>query len=148
MGTSVSRQPVIDSYMMLRCQCIHRGWYGCCIDQTYLMVYITPTPYWVNKQNCYLSHWDWKTHLCVKQLTIIDSYHGLSPGRCQVMNWTNTDLLSIAPLRMNFSDVQIFLFKNETEFSLSFHSFKKTRLKISSPKWRPPCLGLDVLTPL
>ena len=78
------------------------------------------------------------THICVGNLTIIGSDIGLSPGRRQAIIWTNANILLIWPLGTNFSEIFI-----ET---LPF-SFKKMHLKMSSGKWRPPCLGLNVLTP-
>ena len=76
------------------------------------------------------------THICVSKLTIIGPNNGLSPGRCQAIIWTNVGILSIGPLGTNFSEILIWI---ET-FSL-----KKMLLKLSSGKWRPFCLGLNVL---
>ena len=77
------------------------------------------------------------THVCVSKLTIICSDNGLSPGRCQAIIWTNAGILLIGPLRTNFSKMLI---------EIHTFSFKKMHLKMSSGKWRPFCLGLDVLT--
>ena len=51
--------------------------------------------------------------------------------------WTNAGKLLIGPLGTNFS-----------EFLIVIHtfSFNKMHLKMSSAKWRPFCLGLNVLT--
>ena len=38
------------------------------------------------------------THICVSELTIIDSDNGLSPGRRQAIIWTNAGILLIRPL--------------------------------------------------
>ena len=84
-----------------------------------------------------LTHWGWVTHKCVSKLTIIGSDNGLSPDRRQAIIWTNAGLLLIGPLVTNFSEILIEI--------LAF-SFKKMRLKVSSVKWRPFCLGLNVLT--
>ena len=86
-----------------------------------------------------LTHWGRVTHICVSRLTIIDSDNGLSPGRRQAIIWTNAGILLIGPLRTNFSEILIEI--------LTF-SFTKMRLKVSSAKWRPFCLGLNVLTSL
>ena len=80
-----------------------------------------------------LSHWGRVTHICVIKLTIVGSDNGLSPGRRQAIIWTNAGLLLIGPLGTNFSEILIF-------------SFKKMRLKVSSAKRRPFCLGFNVLT--
>ena len=78
-------------------------------------------------------------HVCVSNQTIIGSYNGLSPGRRQAIIWTNDGILLIGTLGTNFSDIWIEI--------LTF-SFKKMRLKVSSAKWRPFCLGHNVLTPV
>ena len=83
-----------------------------------------------------LTQWGRVTHMCVSRLTITGSDNGLSPGRRQAIIWTNAEILLIVPLGTNFSEHLI-----ET---LTF-SFTKMRLKVSSAKWRPFCLGLNVL---
>ena len=80
--------------------------------------------------SCFLTHWGRATHICVSKLTIIGSDNGLSPGRHQAIIWTNYGILLIGPLG---SKIHTF-------------SFNKIHLKTSSPKWRPFCLGLNVLT--
>ena len=84
-----------------------------------------------------LTHWGRVTHICVGKLTIIGSDNGLSPGRRQAIIWTNARKFIIGPLGTNFSEICVEI--------LTF-SFKKIRFKVSSAKWRPFCLGLNVLT--
>ena len=76
------------------------------------------------------------THICVGNLTITGSDNGLSPGRRQAITWTNVGILLIRPLGTNFSEMLI---------EIPTFSFKKIHLKMSSGKWRPFCLGLNVL---
>ena len=83
-----------------------------------------------------LTHWGRAMHICVSKLTIIASDNGLSPGRRQTIIWNNAGILSIGFLGTNFSEILIEI--------LTF-SFKKMPLKVSSAKWRPFCLGLNVL---
>ena len=83
-----------------------------------------------------LAHWGRVTHICVSKLTIIGSDNGLSPSRCQAIIWTNAAILVIGPMGTNFSEILI-------EFYA--FSFLKMRLQLSSVKWRPFCLGLNVL---
>ena len=45
-----------------------------------------------------LTHWGQGTNICVGDLTIIDSDNGLSPGRRQIIVWTNAEILVIGPL--------------------------------------------------
>ena len=54
----------------------------------------------------------------------------------QAIIWTNAGILLIGPLGTKFSEnlIEIYTFP-----------FKKMHLKMSSGKWRPFCLGLDVL---
>ena len=84
-----------------------------------------------------LTHWGRVTHICVSKLTIIDSDNGLSPCRRQAIAWINAGILLIRPLATNFSEISI---------EIHVFSFKKIYLKISSGKWRPFCLGLNVLS--
>ena len=84
----------------------------------------------------YLTHWGRVTHTCVSKLTIIGSENGLSPGRRQAIIWTNAGILFIGPSGTNFNEMLIEI--------LTF-SFMKMCLKGSSAKWRPFCLGLNVL---
>ena len=69
--------------------------------------------------------------------SLIGSDNGLSPVRCQAIIWTNAGILLIGPLGTNFSEILI---------GIQTISFKKMHLKMSSAKWRPFCLGLNVLT--
>ena len=86
---------------------------------------------------CYiLTHWGRVTQICVSKLTIIGSDNALSPGRRQAIIWTNAGILLIEPWGTNVSEISI---ENRT------FSFTKMHLKISSAKWRPFCLGLNVL---
>ena len=83
-----------------------------------------------------LTHWGRVTHICVGKLTIIDSDNGLSPGRHQAIIWTNAGILLIGPLGTNFNEILI---------GIQTFSFKKMHLKMSSAKWHPFCVGLNVL---
>ena len=78
-------------------------------------------------------HWGRVTHICVGKLTILGSDNGLSPGRRQAIIWINAGILLIGPLGTNFSEILI---------GIQIFSFKEMRLKMSSAKWRPFCLGL------
>ena len=84
-----------------------------------------------------LTHWGRVTHICVGNLTIIGSDNGLLPGRHQAITWTNVGILLIGPPGTNFSEMLI---------EIHTFSFKKIHLKMSSGKWRPFCLGLNVLS--
>ena len=69
-----------------------------------------------------LTHWGQVTHICVGKLTTI--------------NWTNDGILLIGSLGSNFSEILV---------GIQTFSIKKMHLKMSSAKWRPSCLGLNVL---
>ena len=73
-----------------------------------------------------LTHWGRVTHICV-------------PERRQAIIWTNAGILLIGNLGTNFSKI---LIKTDT------FSFNKIHLKLSSAKWQPFCLSLNVLTHL
>ena len=67
-----------------------------------------------------LTHWGGVTHICVRNLTIIGSDNGLSPGRRQDFIWTNVCLLSIGTSGTNFSEILI---------KIQIISLKKMHLK-------------------
>ena len=83
-----------------------------------------------------LTHWGRVTHICVSKLTIIGSDNGLLPNRRQAIILTNSGILLIGPLGTNFSEIWI---------EIQIFSLGKIHLKMSSTKWRPFCLGLNVL---
>ena len=101
-----------------------------------LLPAVSPKPARSTPVNSYLSHWGQVRHTCISKLTIIVSDNGLSPGQDQAIIWNNAEKLLIEPSGTNFSEI---LFK-----ILTF-SFPKMQLKMSSGKWRPFCLGLNVL---
>ena len=70
-------------------------------------------------------------------ITIIGSDNGLSLGRRQAIIWANAGMLLIGPLGTGFREMLI---------GIQIFPFTKMRMKMSSAKWRPFCLGLDVLT--
>ena len=81
-----------------------------------------------------LTHWGRMTHICLNELNTIGSDNGLSPSRHQAIIWTNAGILLIGT--------------NCSEILSEIHtfSFKKMHVKMSSGKWPPFCLGLNVLT--
>ena len=127
-----------DSFAKYGCQSseksIHNEWNTCtCIAQCcYNTVNFLQNPHKRHPS----THWGRVTHICVIKLTIIGSDNGLSPGRRQTIIWTNAGILLIGPLGTNFSEILI---------KILVFSFKKMHLKMSSGKWRPSCLGLNVL---
>ena len=84
-----------------------------------------------------ITHWGRVTHICVSELTIIGSDNGSSPGRRPAIIWNNAGLLLIEPLGTNVSEISI---------GVHTFSFKKMYLNMSSVKWHPFCLGLNVIT--
>ena len=93
-----------------------------------------PVCVWLAK----LTHWvwDWVMHICISKPTIIGSDNGLSPTWWQAIIWTNAGILLIGSLGTNLSEILI---------EIHTFSFKKMHLKISSGKWCPFCVGLNVL---
>ena len=79
------------------------------------------------------------THIYVSKITIIGSDNGLPPRRHQAIIWTSVGILLIlliGPLGTDFSEILIEMYT---------FLFKKRHLKMSSGKWRPFYLGLNVL---
>ena len=75
-------------------------------------------------------------HICVSKLTSIGADNGLVPARRQAIIRPNAGILLIGPSGTNFSKIL---------FEIHKLSFKNMHLKMSSGKWRPFCLGLNVL---
>ena len=108
--------------------------------------YAITRPQWVKGTDSYkqqyplaskeLTHSGRVTHICVSNLTIIDSDNGLSPDPRQANICANAGILLIRPLEENFNDIFI---------TIHTFSFKKIYLKMSSGKWLPFCLGLNEL---
>ena len=89
-----------------------------------------------SSNDSFSTHWGRATHICVGKLTIIGIDNGLSHGRRQAVIWTNAGILLIRSLGTNYSEILI---------GIRTFWFKKMRLKVSSGKWQPFCLGLNVL---
>ena len=79
--------------------------------------------YWagIKSMRAALTHWGRVSHICVRNLTIIVSDNGLSPGWRYAIIWTNAGLLLIGPLGTNFSEILI---------EIQTSSFKKMHLKV------------------
>ena len=78
-------------------------------------------------------------HICVSKLIIIGSDNSLSPDRRQAMIWTNAGMLLIGPKGTHFNAILI-------KIHISLLKKSIIHLKMSSGKWRPFCLSLNVLT--
>ena len=86
-----------------------------------------------------LTRWGRMTHMCVSDLTMINSDSGLSPGRCQAIIWTNAGISFIEPKGINFGEtlikIHIFAFRKG--------HLKKNRLR-NSIYFRLQCFKLHV----
>ena len=92
-------------------------------------------PPYIHTTDRSLTHRGWVAHLCVNRLTIIGSDNGLSSDRRRAIIWTNVVILLIGFLETNFSEILI-----EIHFL-----YRIMHLKMSSGKWWPFCLGLNML---
>ena len=79
-----------------------------------------------------LTHWGRVMHIWVSKLTLLGSHNGLLPRWCQAIICTNAGILLTWNLGTKF---------NEISSEIHTFSFKK----MSSGKWRPFCLSLNVL---
>ena len=82
----------------------------------------------------YLTEDEWRIY--ISKLAIIGGDNVLAPGRRRAIIWTNGGILIIRTEWTNAS---------ETSGEIHAFSFKKKHLKTSSAKWRPFCLGLNVM---
>ena len=123
----------------LRLKMSFSKWWSSCLGLKVLVDRISTLAgkcMWLLFTQLHWTHWGRVTHIYVGELTIIVSDNCLSPGRRQAIIWTNTGILLIGPYGTNFSEILIEI--------LTF-SFTQMSLKVSSAKWRPFCLGLNVL---
>ena len=83
------------------------------------------------------THWILATHIyAVVKWVIIASGNGLSLMWHQAVVWTTAGLFLIGSLRTNFSEIRtknVYIFRQDIE------------VEISSAKWRPFCLGFNIL---
>ena len=77
------------------------------------------------------------THICVTKQTIIGSLNKPSLVQIMARRLANAGILLIGPLGTEFNEILI---------EIHTFSFKDMHLKMSSGKWRPFCLGLNVLS--
>ena len=101
----------------------------------YLTNFIKNIAFTANWPSC-LTHWGRITHICVNKLTILGSDNGMLPVWHQAIIGTNAGISLIRPLGLNFSEILI---------KIHTSSSKKMHFKMLSAKWRPFCLGLNVL---
>ena len=94
-------------------------------------MFIPPAWYWLIKP-------EWRIYVSVKLSSLVQIM-ACPLGRRQASIWTNAGILLIGPLGINFNEILI---------EINTFSFKKMHLKMSSAKWRPFRLGLNVLTHL
>ena len=102
----------------------------------YVFIHLCAYSLFIGRAAQWITHWGRVTHICFSKLTIIGSDNGLSPGRRQAIIWTNDGILLIRTVWTHFSEIVS---------KIHTFSFKKMHFKMSSGKWRPSCLGLNVL---
>ena len=81
------------------------------------------------------AHWGQVMQICISKLTITGSDHGTQDQR-QTMIWTSDGIISTGPLGTDIC---------ENIIGIHIFPFTQIHFKMSSEKWRPFCLGLNVL---
>ena len=89
------------------------------------------------RRTIFLTLWGEVTHIGVSKLTIIGSDNDLSPGWRKAIIWTNAGISLIEPLEINLSEILIEIY---------ICAFTKMHVKMSSGKWRPFHLGLNMFS--
>ena len=77
------------------------------------------------------------THICIDNLTIIDSDNALSPGGRQAIIWTNAGIVLIGSLGTNFSEISIEIIT----FSVKKNAFESAVCKTGAILPRPQCIN-------
>ena len=124
--SSIHQENLKETCMNLNCACPSTGTVSC-LDICKFGSWISSWPVNSSPPSAAYMSVNWVS---------IGSHNGLAPNRRQAITWTNVDLLSIGPSGTNFS---------ENWIEIQTFSFKKMCLKVSSVKYRPFCLGLNVL---
>ena len=88
-----------------------------CSNSNWILLFYTKE---ISLDHSVLTHWGRVTHRCVIKLTITGSNNGLSPDGRQAIIWTIAGIPTV--------------------------SFKKVTFKVSSAKYRPFRLGLNVIS--
>ena len=111
--------------------------------------------WWFDAKACYnelLTHWGRVTHICVGNLTIIVSDNGLSPGRHQAIIWTNAVRerpLNLITHSLNQCwNIVDWTLGNKLQWNFNRNSYifiQENPFETVVWKWRPFCLGLNVL---
>ena len=83
-----------------RPQWVNFSFFTLCIYWCFLKCYYIDGTWW-------LSHWGRVTHLCVGNVTIINSDNGLSSGWYQAIIWTIAGIMLIGCLGTKFSEILI-----------------------------------------
>ena len=77
-------------------------------------------------------------HINVSKLTIIGSDNGLSPGRRQVIIWTNAGISLIGPLGTNVSEILVKIYT----FSFQKNAFENSVRKMTAILPWPQCVNM------
>ena len=89
-----------------------------------------------SKLSYHLTHWGRVTHICVSNLTTIGSVNGLSPGRRQVITWTNAGILLMGPL----GTLQ-WHFNRNCNIFIQENAFESIVCKMTAILSRPQCVN-------
>ena len=73
-----------------------------------------------------------------RKIISIGSDNGLSPGRCQVIIWTNAEILLIGPLGTNFNEI----FNRNSNIFIEQNMFENDICAILSILSRPQCVNI------
>ena len=115
----------------------HFSSYFILIAWIYFRNYKTYSRFKVLQQSMFiLSHSGRVTYICISKQITIGSDNGLLPDQRQAIIWTNAEIMLIAPIGTNLSEILIKIYT---------FSFKKMHLKMSSGECWRFCLGLNVL---
>ena len=86
------------------------------------------------------THWGWVMHVCVSKLNINGSDNGLAPTMWQTIHYLN-----------QWWNVVNWTLRNKLQWNFKWNPYifiQEMYLNVSSAKWRPLCLCLNVLNHL
>ena len=107
-------------------------------NYSFKIISTSPRGHWVKTILWQLMSWrPWLSPTPTASVMATTKLTAKDPDRCQAIFWTNAEILLIEPMGTNFSEIWI---------GIQLFSLKKMHLKMSSAKWRPFCLCLNMVT--
>ena len=108
----------------------------------YDVTLIWPSLHVILNRFIFSTNWGRVTHICVSNVTIIDSDNGLAPGRGQAIIWTDARILLIRTWGTNFSEI---LRSQNSYIFIQENLLENVVCKMAYISSGPHCIRLDCI---